>query len=276
MRLAVVQVRDVPAEVAARAAHFLTTLQTCADDGADLVLFPELYLGGYVLDPRLALKASQVPHALPRLQAAVDELGVCAVLGLPYLRGEALLNAVAVLRPGRETTVVGKTHLFQAEKQWFAADARLWTGALGGWPSGVLVCYELGFPEIARVLALRGARLLLAPAAFGAARAHIWRTATVARALENGCYLAAANTAGPGQRGDYLGASRIVDPRGTVLAEAGDGDEILTADLDASLVDEVRAGDTGGGGHTYFADRRPALYEDICGHRTPDEKPGTV
>ena len=56
------------------------------------------------------------------------------------------------------------------------------------------------------MLALRGARLLLAPAAFGAAREHIWRTATVSRALENGCYLAAANTAGPGQRGDYLGA----------------------------------------------------------------------
>ena len=276
MRLAVVQVRDVPAEVAARAAHCLSTLQRCADDGAELVLFPELYLGGYALDPQLALKASQVRHALPRLQAAVDELGVSAVLGLPYLRGEALLNAVAVLRPGRETTVVGKTHLFQAEKQWFAADGELWTGALSGWPSGALVCYELGFPEIARVLALRGARLLLAPAAFGAARAHIWRTATVARALENGCYLAAANTAGPGQRGDYLGASRIVDPRGTVLAEAGDGDEVLTADLDAALVDEVRAGDTGGGGHTYFTDRRPGLYTDVCARKAPDEEPGTA
>ena len=273
MRLAVVQVRDVPAEVPARAAHCLRTLQECAAGGADLVLFPELYLGGYALDPQLAPKASQVPHALPRLQAAVDELGVSAVLGLPYLRGEALLNAVAVLRPRQQATVVGKTHLFQVEKQWFAADGELWTGRLAAWDAGVLVCYELGFPEISRVLALRGARLLLAPAAFGAARAHIWRTATVSRALENGCYLAAADTAGPGQRGDYLGASRIVDPRGTVIAEAGDDDEVLIADLDAALVDEVRAGDTGGGGHTYFEDRRPALYEDLCRIKRPQQGP---
>ncbi len=269
MRLAVVQVRDVPAEVPARTAHCLRTLQDCAGRGADLAVFPELYLGGYVLDPQLALKARQVPHALPRLQAAVDELGVSAVLGLPYLRGESILNAVAVLRPGQEPAVVGKTHLFQVEEQWFAAGHDFWTGSLAEWPSGVLVCYELGFPEISRVLALRGARLLLAPAAFGAAREHIWRTVTVARALENGCYLAAADTAGPGQRGAYLGLSRIVDPRGTVIAEAGDGDHLLVADLDPTLVDEVRAGDTGGGGHRYFRDRHPALYEDLCRIKAP-------
>ena len=117
------------------------------------------------------------------------------------------------------------------------------------------------------MLALRGARLLLAPSAFAARREHIWRTATVSRALENGCYLAAANTAGPGQRGDYLGMSRIVDPRGTVVAEAGAGDEVLYADLDADLVDEVRAGD--GGGHTYFVDRRPELYGEIGAQASP-------
>ena len=85
--------------------------------------------------------------------------------------------------------------------------------------------------------------------------------ATAARALENGCYLAAADHAGPGQTGDFLGASCIVDPRGALVAGAGNVDEVLVADLDASLVDEVREGD--GGGHTYFADRRPELYGEI-------------
>ena len=268
MRLAVVQVRDVAAEVPARAAHCLSTLRVCADAGAGLVLFPELYLGGYVLDQQLALKAAQAERSLPRLQAAVDELGVSAVLGLPVMQGEALLNAVAVLRPRQASLVAAKTHLFQVEKEWFAPGSGFWTGALAGWQAGTLVCYELGFPEVARVLALRGARLLLAPSAFAARREHIWRTATVSRALENGCYLAAANTAGPGQRGDYLGMSRIVDPRGTVVAEAGAGDEVLYADLVADLVDEVRAGD--GGGHTYFADRRPELYREISAPARPE------
>ena len=270
MRLAVVQVGDVAADVPARAAHCLSTLQAGAAAGADLVLFPELYLGGYVLDQQLALKAAQAERSLPRLQAAVDELGVGAVLGLPVVQGQALLNAVAVLRPRQPSVSAAKTHLFQVEKEWFAPGAGFWTGACAGWQAGTLVCYELGFPEVARVLALRGARLLLAPSAFAARRAHIWRAATVARALENSCYLAAANTAGPGQRGDYLGMSRIVDPRGTVIAEAGAGDEVLYADLDAELVDEVRAGD--GGGHTYFVDRRPDLYGEICG--TPGAEGG--
>lgn len=261
MQLAVVQVRDVPAEVPARAAHCLRTLQTCADEGADLVLFPELYLGGYVLDQQLSLKAEQAARALGRLQAAVDELGLSAVLGLPLRHGAALLNGVAVLCPGAPPRLSGKTHLFQAEKQWFAPARDLWHGEIAGWPCGLVVCYELGFPEVARALALRGARLLLAPAAFAARREHIWRTATVARALENGCYLAAANHAGPGAGGDFLGASRIVDPRGSVLAEAGASDEVLHAELDAALVDEVRGGD--GGGHTYFTDRRPELYGEI-------------
>jgi predicted amidohydrolase len=261
VRLAVVQVRDVPSEVPERAVHCLRTLQACAEEGADLVLFPELHLGGYVLDQRLALKADQAERVLGRLQAAADELGLSAVLGLPLRRGGALLNATAVLCPGAPARFAAKTHLFQGEKQWFAPGNDLWEGEIAGWRCGLVVCYELGFPEIARVLALRGARLLLAPAAFADRRAHIWRAATVARALENGCYLAAANHAGPGGAGGFLGESRIVDPRGTVIAAAAAGDDVLYADLDADLVDEVRRGD--GGGHTYFADRRPELYGEI-------------
>ena len=261
MRLAVVQVRDVPAEVPARAAHCLRTLQACAEADAGLVLFPELYLGGYVLDQRLTLKAEQAERTLGRLQAAVDELGLSAVLGLPLRHGGALLNGVAVLSPGAPARLSGKTHLFQAEKEWFASGGDLWHGDIAGWPCGLAVCYELGFPEVARVLALRGARLLLAPAAFAARREHIWRTAIAARALENGCYLAAANHAGPGARGEFLGASCIADPRGSLIAAAGEGDEVVYADLDRALIDTVRGGD--GGGHTYFADRRPELYGEI-------------
>jgi omega-amidase len=263
VRVAAVQVGSVALQVPARAAHALRTLQTCANEGAGLVLFPELYLGGYTLDQRLAHNAEQAERALPRLQAAVDELDLSAVLGLPLRRGEALLNAVAVVRPRTPAAIYAKTHLFRTEKEWFAAGAELWAGPVAGWPCGLAVCYELGFPEIARVLALRGARLLLAPSAFGARRQPVWRTATVARALENGCYLVAANHTGPHEGGAFLGLSRIVDPRGSIVAEAPDGDSVVFADLDEDLVDEARAGGPDGGGHTYFADRRPELYGDI-------------
>lgn len=261
MRLAVVQVRDTPAEVPARTAHALSTLSRCAEAGADLALFPELYLGGYVLDQELALKAGQAEQAVGRLQAAVDELGVSAVLGLPLRSGAALVNAVTVLRPRTEPAFYAKTHLFRDEQDWFAAGGSLWVGEIAGWPCGLLVCYELGFPEIARCLALGGARLLLAPAAFASVREHVWRTATASRALENGCYLAAANTAGGHGQGAFLGGSCVVDPRGVLVATAGDDEELLVADLEAAAVDAARAG--ADGGHTYLRDRRPELFGEI-------------
>ena len=135
----------------------------------------------------------------PRLQAAVDELSLSAVLGLPCARGEALLNAVAVLRPRRAGVVRRARPTSSRSRSSGSRRATdLWTGRARGLAvRRVVVCYELGFPEIARVLALRGARLLLAPAAFGAARAHIWRAATVC----------------PGPRERLLPGGR--EPRGT-------------------------------------------------------------
>jgi omega-amidase len=261
MRLAVVQHYDAPPDVARNVAHGLTSLQEAADRGADLVLFPELFLTGYYLDTEMTRRAAGVPAALDRLQAAVDQLGISAVLGTPVLRGEFLLNAIAVLRPSQPPDVYAKTHLFRGEKKWFTPGDCFWNGTIAGWPCGVLVCYELGFPEVARCLALAGARLLLAPAAWGRPRADAWHIATAARALENGCFLAAAGQAGTNGTIEFLGESRVVDPYGDVLVQAGDEAAMLVIDLDETAVDRSRGGDRGG--HTYFADRRPGLYGPI-------------
>jgi omega-amidase len=184
---------------------------------------------------------------------------VTAVAGLPLQRHGALFNATAVLRPGRETDLYFKTHLFRRERDWFRPGAALWSGEIAGWPCGLAVCYEVGFPEVARRLALDGARLLLVPAAFGRARRHIWETACVARALENGVYVAAAGHSGSNGALDFVGASMIVDPAGHTVARAGDDDALLLGDLDADLVEAARGGrrdDT----NPYLDDRRPELY----------------
>jgi predicted amidohydrolase len=261
MRLAVIQHCDAPPDLASNVARGLTSLQEAADRGAELALFPELFLTGYYLDTEMVRRAAGVPAALERMQGAVDQLGVSAVLGTPIFRGELLFNAVAVLRPGRPSEFYAKTHPFRGEKKWFAPGDRFWTGTIAGSPCGIVVCYELGFPEVARCLALAGARLLLAPAAWGRPRADVWHIATAARALENGCFLAAANQAGTNGTIELLGESRILDPYGNVLAQAGDEDELLVIDLDDTEVDRARGGDRGG--HTYFTDRRPGLYGPI-------------
>lgn len=266
MRLAVIQVRDAPPDTAANLLRGLALMGRAAEGGAQVALLPELFLTGYYLDQQMARRALSLEQPLARLQAAVDELAMTTVLGLPWFQGQALYNAVAVLRPRRPLELYAKTHLFARESELFARGASLWTGDIAGWRCGVLVCYEMGFPEIARALALSGARLLLVPAAFARARALIWRTATVARALENQCYLAAAGQAGTNGALEFMGCSRIVDPWGTVLAEAGDEEDVLFAELSAQAVDDARAGrDVRGapGGHAYFADRRPELYGPV-------------
>ena len=108
--------------------------------------------------------------------------------------------------------------------------------------------------ELFRTLALQGVELLLLPAQWPAARRYHWETLTAARAIENQFFLAACNSCGTAGETVFGGASRILGPRGELLAAAGAGEEIVTAALDFSVLAEVR------NSINVFHDRRPELY----------------
>jgi predicted amidohydrolase len=121
---------------------------------------------------------------------------------------------------------------------------------------GLTVCYDLRFPELYRILALRGARVLVVPAAFTLAttRDH-WETLLRARAIENQAFVIAANQIGenePGRRSG--GRSMIVDPWGVVLAQASDDVGVIVADLDLARLDAIRSS------LPSLANRRPDAY----------------
>jgi predicted amidohydrolase len=261
MRIGVVQSLSSPPDMTESLRAGLSRLQDARENGVELVVFPELFLGGYYLDQAMVKRASQARAALARLQAAVDDLGVSCVVGVPDLRDGVLYDAVAVLRPRHDPGRYAKTHLFRTEKEFFTPGQALWTGEIAGWQCGVLVCYEVAFPEVSRTLALAGARLLIVAAAFGKGRLRIWQVATVSRAIENGCYLAAAAQAGDNGVTEFAGHSRIVDPAGEVMTDAGDRAEMLVAELRPRIVDEVRAGRPDS--HACLADRRPELYGSL-------------
>ena len=268
MRLAVVQVRDVRRGAGARRA-LPADLQECADRRADLTLFPEgAYLGGYVLDPALALKASQVTHALPRLQRRWTrfrrERRARAAVSA---RREALLNAVAMMRPRQERP---RSWARRISSRQNGSGSRPTTGSgPARWRAGRprYSTRKLGFPEVARVLALRGARLLLRA---GRLRRGARASGAPPRSPRPGERLpATATRPRPGRRGELPGA-RPSSTRAVRSSPRPGTATRVVADLDAALVDEVRGGDSGGGGHTYFQDRRPALYGDICRLKAPD------
>ena len=109
---------------------------------------------------------------------------------------------------------------------------------VGGVSVGLITCYDLRFPELPRAMSRDGADLLVVPAAWvaGPRKVQHWRTLVAARAIENVSYVAAAGQPAP----RYTGHSMVVDPRGDVVAEGGDGEEIVTGTLSGALLEEAR------------------------------------
>lgn len=128
---------------------------------------------------------------------------------------------------------------------------------------GVYICYDRHFPEGARLLGLNGAEIILNPSATVAGLSeYLWKLEQPAHAVANGYFVGAINRVGheqPWDIGEFYGSSYFCDPRGQIVAEASrDRDELLVADLDLDMIEEVRKV------WQFFRDRRPETYEDLC------------
>jgi deaminated glutathione amidase len=250
-------------------------VRAAAADGATLVALPEKWS---VLGTPEQLAAGAEPLDGPAIswaRATARELGVDLVAGSIAERAEgrekSLNTSVHVGPDGEIRAIYRKVHLFDVEvggRVYRESDAEdpgeeLVTSELAardadGAPVGLGmgVCYDLRFPELFRILALRGARVVTLPSAFTLAttRDH-WEVLLRARAIENQCFMVAPNQIGvspPGNRSG--GRSLIVDPWGLVLATAPDAETHVVADLDLGRLAEIRAS------LPSLANRRPRAY----------------
>lgn len=218
----------------------LERLRRAAEEAdADLLLCPELFLSGYAAaeDVRRHAEAADGPSAA-RVAGIARETGTAIVYGYPEVADDALYNAAQcidatgrrlanhrklILPPGYETDV-------------FAAGSGLTLFELNGIRFGLLICYDLEFPEAVRANAEAGAQAILAPTALAAQWTVVANQVVPARAFENGVYVLYANHAGAERDITYLGASCIVGPDGRDQARAGDGDEVIAAEIDPQAV----------------------------------------
>lgn len=246
-------------------------VRAAAADGAELVVLPEKWtvLG---TPEQLAAGAEALDGpALGWARATARELGIDLVAGSiaerpePPARAKGANTSVHVAPDGELRAVYRKVHLFDVEVAGVAyresdgedPGEELVTSTLaGGVELGMAVCYDLRFPELFRILALRGALVVTLPSAFTLAttRDH-WEVLVRARAIENQCFMVAPNQIGahpPGNRSG--GRSLIVDPWGVVLATAPDGEGHVVADLDLGRQAEIRAR------LPSLANRRPSAY----------------
>jgi predicted amidohydrolase len=172
--------------------------------------------------------------ALARVGRAAADVGTAAVIGFAERTDDGgVANSVACLdADGRARAVYRKTHLFgPAEEATFAAGDRLVVTELAGRAVAPLICFDMEFPEPARALARAGAELLVTASANMNPYAYEHELASRARAMDNRRPHVYVNRTGSEYGFDFLGASRAVDAGGRVIVEAGDGEEVLEAEI---------------------------------------------
>jgi predicted amidohydrolase len=265
MRVAVAQLEPKLAEKERNLDACLARLEEAAAEGAQLTVFPECAIPGYMFDSaEEALPyAEEIPG--PSTEAFEREcrrLGLHAITGLIEREGDTLYNSAILVGPEGLIGSYRKTHLPFLGVDRFVTpgdELKVFDTALGR--IGLIICYDLRFPEVTRTLALQGADLVALPTNFPMAAKVQTEVITLGRAAENRIYLLCANRVGKERTGEFCGWSQIVDPYGKRLAEAGETEEaLLVADVD---VEKARDKDyvVPGEYELYlFGHRRPELY----------------
>ena len=216
-------------------------------EGADLVVLPEAFARDFG-DPGSNLAPYAEPLDGPfasRLVELAEKHGIGVVAGMFEVSPETdrPYNTLVLAEPGRQTAY-RKIHLYDSfghreSDTLSAGPTRPVTTSFGGAEVGLMTCYDLRFPELARALSTAGMDVLVVPAAWvaGPNKVMQWQTLVRARAIENVCWVVAA--AQPGPR--YCGHSMVVSPMGEVVAEAGDGEEVLSVTLGLDAVRDARS-----------------------------------
>lgn len=225
--------------------------------GARLLITPEMLTTGYNV-PGVAGQAQ--PAAGPWRDLVADiarSAGVAILYGYPERDGDQVFNAAQLVdRDGAVLTNHRKSHLYgDVDTRVFApGPGDLALVDLDGARVGILICYDVEFPEAVRSLALAGADLVAVPTALMRPYEVVARTVVPARAYENQVYVAYANRSGQEAGLAYCGESCVVGPDGADLARAGSGEELLLAEIDLAGLASSRAT------NTHLRDRRPRLY----------------
>lgn len=250
-------------------------LQSLAEADAELVAFPECALTGYGFES--ADEALDVAESVPgplteTIADACGDLGIWAIVGLLERDGERFFNAAAVVGPEGVAGVYRKMHLPFLGVDRFAAPGdlgfRVFDLPFG--KVGVLICYDLSFPEAARVLKLAGAQAVAVPTNWPEAAQVSCHHGPFVRAQENHVHVVTANRVGEEAGFRFIGGSRIIDCDGRALAEAGGAKAVIAADLEFEAADRNRVIHIPG---RYELDRiehrRPAYYRKLV-----EEPPG--
>jgi len=262
-RIAIVQEDSRLGETSRNLERACGIIHHAAERGAQLVLFPEMFLTGYAIKEDACHLAEEISGAsIGRLTQDAQRYRIDVCMGFPELEPASgkIYNSLAYLsNRGMVRCVYRKIHLYDQEKRYFhpGNETMLADTALGR--AGFLICYDLEFPEQARVLAMQGAGILLVSTANMEPWCGHQDIYTKSRAMENQVFLALANRIGREDEMVFCGGSACVDPMGKVLCKAdGQTPAVLLADIEEGALSSARSSSI-----DYLRDRRPEVYRGL-------------
>jgi len=259
VRIALFQGPEHSGEVSENIARIGEAAASAAAGGADLLVCAEMSTSGYNLRPEV-LRERAEPRA-GEIAGRMGELArrhrITLAYGYPERADAGVFNAVSVVAPSGECVAhYRKGHLFgDLDRALFVpGDSGVVQFDVGGLRAGILICYDIEFPEAVRAHALAGTELLVVPTGLMRPYEIISESVVPVRALESQLFVAYANRAGVEGDLAYCGLSCVVGPDGHDLARAGRSEQLLLADVDRDALLRSRAT------NTYLQDRRPELY----------------
>lgn len=233
-------------------------IKVASKQKSQIIVLPELWTTGYDLTRLEQISDKSAEISISFLQKMAKKYNVHLVGGSVANKKEAgIFNTLLIInKSGELVHQYSKLHLFKlmdehlflqsgSEKGLFTLEDRTFAG---------MICYDIRFPEWIRSHTAEGAEAIFVVAEWPLSRLTHWRTLLTARAIENQCYVIACNRAGSDPNNTFAGHSIIIDPWGEIIAEAGEGQEILHGEINLSIVEEVRKG------IPIFDDRRPEFY----------------
>ena len=236
------------------------------EQGVDLAIFPELSLTGYVGRDQFYELAEAIPGpTVKKVEALAKKTGMHVIFGMPELSEKTqatIFNTAIFVGPkgliGKYRKMYLPTHSVFEEKRYFRPGYQTAAFQTDLGNIGLCICYDLFFPEVLRLIRLKGAQLIVCISASPAVRRGYFEILTCARALENTAYLAYVNLAGVEDGLQFWGGSRLVSPAGDVLARAKyDEEDFVTCEVDYS---DLRTAETF---IPTLKDLRPELFDKL-------------
>jgi predicted amidohydrolase len=281
VRIAVAQYEPHVGELENNRSQAVLWATSAAKQGANLIVLPELASSGYVFgDEAEAQRAAEDPDDGPTVRALRD---VCAmhgchvVAGISERDGDCRHNSAVLIGPSGRMATYRKLHLYYNEQSWFEPGDDLPIVDLPFGRVGMIICFDLWFPEPARALALAGAEIIAVPTNWVASfKRTVWDDrgycqgdyVAMATAAQNGVVMACADRIGVERGVTFIGASMIVGADGWPVSgpASKDQEELLIADVDLDSVEQARRRTPRNHLHT---DRRPDAYRASAGSAAP-------